>query len=533
MPTRETITTYIESLGYLLQNQNWEATRKTLEFAFAKAKILSHFMQLAQSLKKVPVLIRSAPEWQALALRIACYGREPDLILEMQPHLSDNPENTAYIAWAYCKHQQYTKALNILEKTTEFSGLAWRIQAECLIALQRPGWHEAFTQAKKLLSGRALGICQMEYGSWCFFNHQLSQAQNEYSQAYALLKHDPHYAAWIKYNLGLVTLELNLPEAEQHFYVVQDLSTHEQAKTFRSRAWSGIGAVRRSQGQWNRAIFAYQKGIELSQELDDRIAAHCGLAHTYRCAGELNQALETLYIALDLDMNTNRDKILVLLAATHLQRQQHQEAQMYLQKLEHQKPHGETGLRLQILNAEILRNQKKTKAAITSLKNIPPERLCIREERHCFPELFAIAAVQWQPQALPKNTDLTIQVRALGVLEVRINQQRIRIKPTSKMAELLILLLENQGHASSELLCNALYPKQNKTRLATQALWLLSKQLREALGWENSLAARGKAYVLEQNNVDWDYDAAKTTNKTRLLEGVFSNWVQDIRQNTT
>jgi tetratricopeptide (TPR) repeat protein len=532
VPTRETIATYIESLGYLLQNQNWNATRKTLEFAFTKAKILSHFMQLAQTLKKVPSPIRSAPEWQGLALQIACYGREPDLILEMQQHLPDNPETIAYIAWAYCKHQQYTKALNILEKTTELSGLAWRIQAECLAALQRPGWHEAFTEAKKLLVGRALGICQMEYGSWCFFSHQLNQAQNEYSQAYALLKHDPHYAAWIKYNLGLVTLELNLPEAEQHFYVVQDLSQHNEAKTFRSRAWSGIGAVRRSQGQWSRAIFAYQKGIELSLELDDRLAAYCGLAQTYRCAGELNQALETLYIALDLDMNTNRDKIHVLLAATHLQRQQHQEAHVYLQKLENLKPHGETGLRLQILNAEILRHQKKTKAAIVTLKKIPPERLCVREEQHCFPELFAIAALQWQPKTLPKNTNLTIQVRALGVLEVQVNQQRVRIKPTSKMAELLILLLEHGGHTSSEVLCEALYPKQKNFRLATQALWALSKQLREALGWENSLEPRGKAYALEQNNTNWDYDAAKTTNKTRLLEGIYSNWVQEIRQNT-
>jgi tetratricopeptide (TPR) repeat protein len=528
VPTRETIATFTESLGYLLQNQNWDAARKTFLFAFAKAKILSDYTQLAQLLQKVPVAIRSTAEWHGLTLPIACFGREPDLILEIKEHLPNTAENSAFIAWAYCKQQQYSLAFKHLEKITEFSGLAWRIQAECLVAMQRSGWHEAFSQAKKLLSGRGLGICHMEYGSWCFFNHLLSQAQTEYIKAFTLLKHDRHYGAWIKYNLGLVTLELNLPEAEQHFYVVQDLSQHNEAKIFRSRAWSGIGAVRRSQGQWSRAIFAYQKGIELSQELDDRLAAYCGLAQTHRCAGELNQALESLYTALDLDLNTNRDKIHVLLAATHLQRQQHQEAQEYLQKLETSKPHGETGLRLQILQAEMLRQQGKTKAAIEILISIPQDRLCVREERHCFPALFTAAKPNWQPKKLPKNTKLSIEVRALGVLQVQVNQQHIRIKPTSKMAELLILLLEHQGHASSEMLCQALYGEKNLRR-ASQALWALSKQLREALGWESSLVQRGKAYVLEQHNVTWQYDAANSNDKTRLLEGVYSNWVQDLR----
>ncbi len=539
VPTLETFATCFDSLIALEQQKNWHWLRHTYQLAFSKAKKLHQYQQLGAALQKIPLEQLRADNWLETALQIASYGRNADLILELYPTLSqlERQKYVAYIAWAYQHQLKADKALELLElnfDTVQNPGLAWRTKAEALATTRQAGWQAAFEQAIRQLKGATLGICHMEYGNQSFLAGQLVSAQSQYNQAYALLRQDLYYAAWVKYNLGLVTLELNLPEAEQHFYVVQDLSQHKEAKNFTACAWNGIGAVRRSQGQWTRASFAYQCGIDSSTELDDRLAAYCGLAQTQRCAGELNAALQTLYIALDLDQNTFRDKISILIAATHLQRQEPPETQKYLQRLENPTPRGESGLRLQILNAEIMRRQNKPNAAIEILEQISSDRLCVREERHCFPELFVLADQHhWHARPLPKAVPLEITVRAQGILEVCVNQQPIRLKPTAKAAELLILLLENHKHASSEMLCDTLYPTQNNPRKAQQALWALANQLQKALGWQDSIVAKGKAYVLGQHNTQWHYDAANTTDKTRLLEGVYSEWVQEKRRNIT
>jgi Tetratricopeptide repeat len=537
VPSSENIATYVESLEYLLSNKDWNMALRTFSHAYQKARTLYQFASLAKLLHNVPTDLRCQTQWLEISLQIACNGREPQLILEMQPHFDQHLQQytAAYLAWAYRKLERYTEALNTLGDFEHVlnPGLAWRIHGECLAALQRSGWHESFAKASQLLTGRSLGICHMEYGSWCFLRHELTQAQTQYNQAYALLKHDPYYAAWIKYNLGLVTLELGLPEAEQHFYTVQDLSNRVDAKAFCSRAWSGIGAVRRSQGQWTRATFAYERGLQYVNEEndgDDRIAAMCGLGHTLRCAGQLNEALEILWEVLDRAEET--DKIRVLIAATSLQQGAIQETQKQLALLENQLQNGEAAMRLSLLNAELARRQNRTTKALEYLQDIDPKRRCVLEERYCFPELFAFAEQHgWSFSPLASPTPLLVNVQALGVLRVNINQQSIHLKSTSKVAELLVYLLEQNGNASTENIIDALYPEKTNMRRASQALWALVKQLREALGWDASVQNTGEAYILGQDKVQWHYDARHAKDKSRLLEGVYSKWINDIRQN--
>ncbi len=538
VPSSETIAVFSESLKHLLAHKKWDVARRTFQLAYQKAKTLNHFTSLVTLLSKVPLDLRCSENWLEISLQIACNGREPKLILEMQAKLTtqQRQDYAAYIAWAYRKLERLNDALHFLINLDSVfnPGLAWRVHGECLAALQKKAWVESFEKACQLLSGRSLGICRMEYGSSCFLQGELIQAQTQYNQAYALLKHDPFYAVWIKYNLGLLTLELGLPEAEQHFYTVQDLSNRQDAKAFRSRAWSGIGAVRRSQGQWNRAIFAYERGIQYVNQYndgDDRIAAMCGLAHTYRCAGQLNNALDILLEALDRSDET--DKIRILIAATSLQQGDIQETQKQLAQLEQQSQHGEAKIRLSLVNAELARIQGRNSQALEHFQDVDPKRLCALEERHCFPELFAFAEQHgWVFSSLAKSAPLLVNVQALGVLRVEVNQQGINLKSNSKVAELLVYLLEHHGHASTENMIEALYPETKNIRLSSQALWALVKQLRESLGWDGSIQNKGNAYSLGQDNVTWYYDARQTKDKSRLLEGVYSNWINDIRQHS-
>lgn len=536
MPSRETIATYYESLEHLIADKNWLFVLRTFHFALQKTKTLHHFTELAQFMADVPPEVRCSQAWLEISLQIACNGRNPDLILEMQQQLSSQAQqkSIAYWAWALRKKQRCQEALSLLE--TDFTtllnlGLAWRIRGECQMVLQQPGWFESLSRACEIQHGRALGITRMEFGSYCFLAGKLQAAQTQYNQAYALLKHDPYYAAWIKYNLGLVTLELHLPEAEQHFYTAQIYSKNQQATEFQARAWCGLGAVRRSQGQYARAEFAYKRGIEQALELDDRLAAYCGLAQTQRCQSKLNQALEQLYIAIDLalEVSPETDKVRILLIAALLQRGDLADATQHLGLLE-STPSGESSQRFLVIQAELQRLAGDLGSAATTLRQTDATRQCIREESQCFRALFALASsAVWSVKALPKAKKIKIEVRALGVLEVRLGQQIVPLKPTSKIAELLVLLLEHDGHASAEMLCQALYPTQTIPRKAQQALWGLSKQLREVLGWEESIQAKNKAYILQQDNVIWHYDA-RDQPKMRLLEGVYSNWVEELRQ---
>lgn len=190
-------------------------------------------------------------------------------------------------------------------------------------------------------------------------------------------------------------------------------------------------------------------------------------------------------------------------------------------------------MRLSLVNAELARIQGRTTQSLEQLQNIDPKRLCLLEERHCFPDLFAFAEQHgWVFSSLPSQTPLLVNVQALGVLRVNINQQSIHLKSTSKVAELLVYLLEQHGHASTENIIDALYPEKTNTRRASQALWALAKQLRESLGWDDSIQNKGNAYTLGQDKVSWHYDAKKAKDKSRLLEGVYSKWINDIRQNS-
>jgi tetratricopeptide (TPR) repeat protein len=357
----------------------------------------------------------------------------------------------------------------------------------------------------------------MEFGNCCFFMQDLTTAQTHYNFAHRYLKNDRYYAAWLQYNLGIVALELGLPEAESHLYTVFWTSQHPEATLFEARAWSGLGAVRRSHGEWDRAIYAYTQAIEKSQELDDRLDAMCGLAQTWRCIGELNNAIKTLHTAIDLDTGEKTNKIRVLLAAAHLQRGERGEARRWLGGVT--TPSGETALRLAVLEAELkrLENPESTPAQ----PDVPQTRRCIQEEMHCFPKLFAASHA-------PKHL-LHVEVRALGVLEVKVNGRPLWLKPTSRAAELLVFLLEQGGNASSETICAALYPDKNHRRNAEKNLWATAEQLRDAFGWTNSIKNTGKAYKLDTLILKY-YDAKRKKDKKRLLEGVYRDWLEEIRR---
>jgi hypothetical protein len=187
----------------------------------------------------------------------------------------------------------------------------------------------------------------------------------------------------------------------------------------------------------------------------------------------------------------------------------------------------------QVLKAEISRHLGQSAMALKHLQNLPLESLVMREEASCWPELMAMARQQQQAVPIPLTYlgQTVVQVRALGILKVEVNGRAVSIGPTSRVGELLVLLLEEGQEATVELLTDRLWPDEPEAKL--RALWQLVRQLRRAMGWPGSVVARGGAYGLDPA-VHWQYDVDRLRTQKgsapRFLEGVYSPWAQEVAQ---
>ncbi|MFN3266590.1 MAG: tetratricopeptide repeat protein [Deinococcales bacterium] len=517
MPILENFELYCQSLKLLAKQKNWKAVLRTVQKALAQSKALHHYQALGTVLAQVPLNVLAESPDVALWFQVLEFGKNAKTLLALYSSLPEH-ERQRYAdvaAWAYWHKRQVKWAEALLEQ--QDSGLAWRLRGQ--LSVGKAGWQGCFEAAIERLQGRALGICYMEFGDALFAMQDLSRARSQYTLACHILKHDRYYSARIRCKLGLVALELGLTEAETHFLVARQQSQHPEASCFAARAWAGLGAVWRSYGEYDRAAYAYQRAIQKKPEPDDHIDLLCGLAQTWRCTGELNKALEALHEALGGSSGTKTTKIHVLLAATHLQNGEVAQAQPWLKNLE--QPKGETALRLTVLQAEQKRLAGEVRAARALLEQLPLERGCIQEEQRCFASLFQVKTVQ-----IPLKK---IEVRALGALEVRVNGRLLWLEPTSRAAELLVYLLEHAGQASSEAICHAFYPRATQVRNTEKTLWRIAQQLRDAFAWDSSIKNVGKAYVLDHCILQY-YDARNATDKSRLLEGVHSDWLRRVRR---
>jgi tetratricopeptide (TPR) repeat protein len=384
-----------------------------------------------------------------------------------------------------------------------------------------------------VLNGRALGLALNEEGTYRLQTGDFMAAQRLYGEALPLLRHDPYYHAWVKYNLGIAGLHQLKPEAEQHFLEMQQLVQRSDAKGLQGRAWTGLAAFRRGQGEWARAEAAYRCALRLSTEADDLVQAWRGLGHTHRLAGRFDAALEAFYSARQISAVLSQ-AVLVDLAALHVQCGDLSAARASLNAVS-----GELTLqnreRRWIVEAELERRAGCADAALERLRGVQMHTLWVREERGCFPALFALLESMGvaTPAPLPRNVQTAIEVKALGTLLVTVNARRVPIKATSKIGQLLVRLLEMGGQDSLEGLIEALYPQaaadRPSQRKAAQALSALVKELRVALGWADSVQSSGGAYVLDPN-ARWLYDAQAAAPDGRFLEGHYSDWVQEKRQ---
>ncbi|MER3481626.1 MAG: DNA-binding protein [Meiothermus sp.] len=551
---KEPLAEVLRSIQALIETRRTEVALQTLRRLVDEAHTYHACQSLLEGVfSRLDEDFLLIPEAAHLYARVLCSARRPHRLLEFAQRHSPDPSSPVnlYRAWALVHTRQPQQALEVLAGlvasrsgqplSRSEAGLWLRFKAEALAFLGAQGWKEAFAEARRHLEGGALGRCLTEEGNHRFRFGELAAARGLWSEALSYLYHDPYYSAWLRHSLGITALGQDPAEAEHHLLIAEELSRKKAAREFRARALCGLGAVRRALGEWERAVSSYRAAYKAAQEPDDMQEALWGLGNTTRLSGRPAEALQYFFQA---HAAVPSSALFVDIAAAKLMLGDLPGAELALTQAGRLNPREE--IKATLLRAEIARRKGRQDELEAELARLEPSSATplrgetsawVLEERACFPELFEFwrqhGGLDVFDPAHPRPT--RVEVRAAGILQVKVNGREVPLKPTSKAAEVLVLLLEAEGQETVERLIVALNPDttpdcREKDR---KKLWAHVKKLRQVLGWEGSIVAVGGVYRLDPS-AQWDYDMnhpqVRLHPRAQFLEGIYSSWVLDRRE---
>jgi tetratricopeptide (TPR) repeat protein len=442
-------------------------------------------------------------------------------------------------SWAFITEGQWQEACQVLESIfpdlyDAELGIAHRRYGLAAFKIGQP-WQNHFVRAKALLNGRALGLAMLDEGHCLERSGQNQEARVLWMQASPHFKKDVFHTAFIHFSIGITALRDDEPDGEQHLRIAEELTRSESAAGFRADVLIGLCTARRVRGEWARAEASARAAIRIAKEPATFQQAYFDLARTLRLAGgRLYEALEQYQNAHEVMPNAGEAH--VSLAACYLALGDANRAREWLRQAG-----PVTGFSVwlrAIVLAELARQSGDDSEMLKHLEGLPLTMLYVREEVDAWPDLFARVRSLGHavPLTLERIAQTVVRVEALGVLRVLINQQPVVLPPTSRLAELLVFLLENHGQASLERLRDVFWPNainDLEHRRARKALWNMVERLRDALAWPDSVLAVGSAYRLDPG-VIWEYDVTElrqgsvSTNRL-FMDGVYSDWVLEVR----
>ncbi len=515
----------LNSTRALLHNQQTNLAQEVIQNAIDQIKTSNQWQQIKTIFDEFPFLVQS---WQDIYCQTLTGIRNTNAILEFTKTMPTDQTTAICLlerAWALLQVENYSAAQQILLQviphlSSDRLGVAHKRLGLAQFHLQL-NWQNHFEQAASLLSGRLLGLTLIDH-AWCAQQSgKLDSANTLLTQALPKLRGDQYHLAWARYNLGEITIRTMNPDAERHYLEAEKLSRQSEAKSFRSRALQGIAKWRRYNQDFTRAEAAYRQAIETAIEDNDLRAAYWSLGRTLRLQHRYQEALETLEHARQVQATTG---IEIEIAACQLALGRFQDFKSALHE-----PYRSIGL---ILRAEFARQNKNGAMALELLAQVDFSSLNAKEEIRIWIDLrtFASLAGIVIPSASQPQQVNTVEVQACGVLQVVVNRSKIALKPTGRIGELLVLLLELGGFAHVEKIIENLYPTEKEAKNKKSAVWDLVKRLRLALGWKDSILVLGNTIQLE-TSTNWIYDvslARDSKTPRAFLEGVRSDWALDV-----
>lgn len=524
------------SIKGLWENGHTSKALQLLYQQFEQCQTHQQAERFVSLLEGLPGQLAQDTRVQQLYLQALCKARRPEHILNWFDQHQGPVQGQVYRAWALVRGGRYAEALQMLKGIEAEPGLDrgifYRTKGEALFWLGHPGWQQVLEQARPHLRGTALGRMLIDLGGFLNAKGRRAEARVCWAEALSYLEPDPYYLAWTHNSLGFALLNDQPQQAEQHLLEALRISQKEGARGFRSRALAGVGAVRRSLGEWSRALHSYQLAYRAASEASDGQLALWGWGHTFRLMGRVEEALARLLQAWQ--MNPQEVWLEADLAATRLMLGEQESVRQSLPRLQGYVELGRLGQRgqlvLRVLQAELARQQGQAEQARALLAGLDRQSLWAREELGCFPalaRLLGLEPLQKQP--------FRVEVRPFGRLEVRVNGRPVPIPAVSKTGELLVFLLVHGREASLEVLLDRLGDPHNKN--PRKALWEVIEKLRQALGWRESVQSHGGVYTLDPQ-AEWKCDlepgnlpAHRGFERSQsFMQGYYSEWVEEWRQ---
>lgn len=515
-----------------LLEQSPETASKILRNQLEQNKTFSNAQKLSELVGSIPISLQI----EHLELAEACaevwfYARNKARLENLLEQVKVSPTLKLLAAWVALQNDQSQTAFGLLQNLEQDLSGRWRVQYWLLrgntaIRLKHPDWQDWFDRAKAVSQGLELGHCLMQNANALFDAGQLPAAIGSWSQSLHFLKPDPYYMAWVYHNLGMCTLRENPERADGYFLLSKEQAKRKGGLLFLPRALCGVGASRRVLGEWPCARYAYSQANK-TQDPYDQQQANWGLGHTARLSGDYAQAL--IHFQAALEGPKPHDWLFIEIAAAKLMLHDLEGCRGWLDKAQRLTRRSQT---IAAILEAVLSMQSHDEAALQKqLSQIDWNTLWVREERACFPGLFAHLEPKHKVKPLPYAKGLEMRVQAAGVVQVFINNRKLQINSKGRPVEVLLALLELGNQATGEQLTDLLYRDATRNKKQNQqALWANINELRDYLGWAESVVYNNGVFSLDPE-ATWHYDMQDPQVRAlgKFAEGIYSNWIEEVR----
>lgn len=365
-----------------------------------------------------------------------------------------------------------------------FHTLWWCSRAQALHATGQPGAESDFQLAQQDLSPQQLGWLYLHWAQHLTEHQQTVEAGGFLQQAWPLCSQDPHLQSLIQYQLALTQLALDPGLSEAHCLQAAQTSHQAQATLL-------LAQLRLQWGEWSRALLAFEKAVDLAHNIPTRIKALYGLGESLFHLGRTDEAYVQFQL-MERQYPQEMGNLKVWTALCLLQIRDQGGAQQALATAQPQTP------RHQALHQLALATLAQQQGQPFDMQALDPYLPLLGQ--------FLVQFPTPGQQGATRPAPYQITVFAGESIRALVNGRPIPLPPNSRMAELLVLLLEAGGQANLDWLLDQMYPEAapNQRSTATRALWELVNQLRQILGWQDSLQALGGTYRLDPV-AKWQY----------------------------
>ncbi|NJK45070.1 MAG: tetratricopeptide repeat protein [Pleurocapsa sp. SU_196_0] len=268
----------LETVPGLVRLQDWGGALSTLRQALDRAETRAQCLRVFEVWCSVPSGVQTSEAWRVWSARILYRAGEPDRCRDFLELCGEDVRLEGFWAWVALPFEERFRrgsaALDAGNLEARDASMVWRSRAMAAWCAGREDWRVAFDVALAQLEGRQRGLCFLELGAVLTKEGDDGAARAAYAHSLPLLETDRYWAAHVNYNIATTCLRLNqLEEAARHAQRAWVDAQSPEASGFRSRAWSGLGAVQRARRQMPRALWSYEQARVHATAKDDRVQA--------------------------------------------------------------------------------------------------------------------------------------------------------------------------------------------------------------------------------------------------------------------